>query len=117
MKRSQLVHRLQSLVRQGIKEGEMPSQEIQALVDDIFEYRKVWTACGRVLEGSNKYFAAHPTTRDGFQSYCRDCGSQKRAKREEATVPESLDYAEDSKELDHFEELSELDYREPKKYA
>ena len=74
MKRDKLEKRFLSLVEKAIDTGKVPRKQITDLMDYIFVYKKVCSQCERLLLGDKKYFSANKRTRDGFQSYCRDCG-------------------------------------------
>jgi hypothetical protein len=109
------------LVEYALEIGEVPTTAVECLAKDILMYRKVCTICNRMLPGDAKHFASHPKTRDGFQTYCRDCGSNQHRKYKKETPKKeskgkSLDYVEPVGDLDYFEDLKELDYRE-RKYA
>jgi hypothetical protein len=109
-----LIQHLEQLVEYALEIGEVPTTAIECLAGDIFKYRKVCTICMRMLAGDSKHFASHPKTRDGFQSYCRDCGAQqrKRYKPDSSKTRQNIDYVEP--DSDYRENLAELDYREPK---
>ena len=117
LSQSQLEEHLRRLVKLALERGEVPEKEIKCLAEETLCYRKVCTVCDRMLPATVEYYAAHPRTRDGYQSQCRDCNSIGRKKLEEEkkhSVEKLLDYVEPVGELDYFEGVHELDYREPR---
>ena len=118
MKRDQLEKRFLSLAEKAAKTGKIPRKKISELMDYIFVYKKVCTQCERILPGNKKYFSANKTTRDGFQSYCRDCGclQRKKYKYDRKPASDGLDYYESPIGLDYAEDHASLDYREPRSY-
>jgi hypothetical protein len=108
------------LVEKAINTGKVPRKKIDELIDYIFIYKKVCSQCERLLPGNKKYFSANKRSRDGFQSYCRDCGCLSMRAREKnkpkVLVNDGLDYIESPIGLDYVEDHASLDYREPRSY-
>ena len=115
MKKEVFAEKVETLISLAIKYKELPKEELEDFIQEVYLTRKLCTSCNRLLERSEENFAKHPRTRDGFQSYCRDCGvamiKRKRERRKEEKL-QAEDYVEDSTGLDYSEDEKEMDYKE-----
>jgi hypothetical protein len=108
------------LVEKAVDSGKVPRKKISELMDYIFVYKKVCSKCERILPGDKKYFSTNKRARDGFQTYCRDCGCMEMRARTKGQkkkfVDDGLDYIESPIGIDYAEDHASLDYREPRGY-
>ena len=114
MKKEVFTEKAETLISLALKHKCCPKEELQDFIQEVYLTRKLCTSCNRLLVRDEEHFAKHPRTRDGLQSYCRDCGvamikrKRKRLKEEklhsEDYVETFIDYIE--KDIDYEEKNS-----------
>jgi len=114
MKKDELQAEVISIVGEALATGKVPEASIARLLSMVYSQMKPCSyECKRLLPATVEYFARHPKTKDGLQSYCRDCGNLvgwRKEQRKKEELLYSTDYVENIDELDYREDEKELDY-------
>lgn len=115
MEKQEFRAQLVSLIEDCIDEIKVDQQAVNKFINWVYQIRKQCAKCKVLLPADINHFSPHKTTRDGLQSWCRNCVNRQTNERKARLARENkkapTDYRDSVK--DYTEDLQAIDYREP----